>query len=485
VAVAEPLRLALVAAEATPFAKTGGLGDAVAGLARTLAGAGHEVRLFLPLYSSIDTRGRGFAPVEFARGVPLRLGERTLAFSLATAPLPGGRLWAHFVHCPPLYDRPGIYTGGADDALRFTFLVRATLESCQRMGFAPQVFHVHDWHAALLPVLLRSAYSWDGLFAASRVLLTLHNVGYQGVVASDLLPELGLERDWLPAGDLAAGRLNFLKAGILHADLLSTVSPTHAREIQTPEYGAGLDGLLRQRSASLVGILNGVDEEWDPVSDALIPFRYAAGNLEGKALDKQALCERLGLPHRPGTPLAGVVTRLTPQKGIDLMMEVLPPFLAERDLQLAALGSGEARYEEFFSRLARAFPGKTAYHRGYDNELAHLIEAGADLFLMPSRYEPCGLNQMYSLRYGTPPVVRKTGGLADSVEPWDWVTRRGTGFVFEHPTAAGFAWALDAALETYRHPDSWRELQRNGMARDFSWSRQGALYVDLYRRLLA
>jgi starch synthase len=483
--LAEPLRVALVSAEATPFAKTGGLGDAVSGLARHLAAAGHDVRLFVPLYSSIDTRGRGFVPVDFARQVPLRLGPQPLEFSLVAAPLPGSRLQVHFVHCPALYDRPAIYAGGDDDARRFAFLARAALAACQRMGFAPQVFHAHDWHVALLPVLLRAEYHWDRLFAGSRVLLTLHNVGYQGVFGRQVLDEIGLagQQAWFAGDDLAAGTVNYLKTGVLHADRLSTVSPTHAREIQTPQYGAGLEALLRVRSQALHGILNGVDDDWDPATDELIPCRYTAADLEGKARNRAALEEHLGLARRPSTPLAGVVSRLTPQKGIDLLVETLPHFLAAGSLQLAAVGSGGRRYVEIFTGLQAAFPGQVAYHRGYHNPLAHLIEAGADLFLMPSLYEPCGLSQMYSLRYGTPPVVRRTGGLADSVEPWDWETRRGTGFVFEHYTPEGLAWALDSALETYRHRDSWRELQRNGMARDFSWRRQGELYVELYRRL--
>jgi starch synthase len=481
------LRIALAAAEAAPFAKTGGLGDAVAGLTRYLGRAGHDARLFLPFYGSIDTYGRGFVPVDYAQEVELVLGPHRYTFSLWTAPLPGGGPAVYFVHCPPLYDRPSIYTSRADEPIRFGLLTRAVLESCQRMGFAPDILHAHDWHTALLPVYLRTHYRWDSLFAGAGKLLTIHNIGYQGVFGGQAIEELDLgpHRHLLPAEDVAAGRVNFLRAGIVHADHLSTVSPRHAQEIQTAEYGSGLDGLLRQRAGSLTGILNGVDDEWDPATDVYLPANYARGDLAGKRVCKRALVEGLGLPFREETPVAGVVSRLTKQKGIDLMIDALPALLASRDLQLVAVGSGEERYENFFARLERDFPRQVVAYRGYSNALAHRVEAGADLFLMPSLYEPCGLNQMYSLRYGTPPVARATGGLADSVEPWDWVTQRGTGFVFEHYTAGGLAWAVDAALATFRHPDSWRRLQENGMAKDFAWDVQGQKYVELYRRLAA
>ncbi len=479
------MRIALAAAEATPFAKTGGLGDAVAGLTRYLAGDGHDARLFLPFYGAIDTHGRGFVPVDYAQGIELALGPHRYTFSLWTAPLPGGGPWVYFVHCPPLFDRPTIYTARPDEPLRFALLTRALLESCQRMGFAPDVLHAHDWHTALLPLYRRTHYQWDGLLARAGTLLTIHNIGYQGVFGGQAIAELDLtpHRELLPAEDVSAGRINFLRAGIVHADLLSTVSPRHAQEIQTPEYGSGLDGLLRRRAGSLTGILNGVDDEWDPATDPHLPANYSRHDLAGKRVCKRDLVERLGMPYREATPVAGVVTRLTPQKGIDLFLEALPPLLARRDLQLVAVGSGEERYEAFFARLGRDFPRQVVAYRGYSNELAHRVEAGADLFLMPSRYEPCGLNQMYSLRYGTPPVVRATGGLADSVEPWDWVSQRGTGFAFEDYTAAGLVWAVESGLETFRHPDSWRRLQDNGMAEDFSWRVQGRRYVELYERL--
>jgi starch synthase len=278
------------------------------------------------------------------------------------------------------------------------------------------------------------------------------------------------------------GRFSFLTTGLIYADALTAVSETYAREIQTPEHGFGLDPLLRARTESVFGIVNGVDyEEWSPEKDALIPARFSASDLSGKARCRQHLLQKFGLDD--GAPIVGVVSRLTAQKGLELAMEVLPQRLAAGACRLVALGSGAENLVEFFKTLARRFPRRAAFHEGYSNDTAHEIEAGADLFLMPSRFEPCGLNQMYSLRYGTPPIVRRTGGLADTVRQWNPETREGTGFVFDHFTPAGLAWALDFALATHRDRGAWRRLQQNGMSEDFSWDRQIQKYVALYSRL--
>lgn len=483
----EPLSVCLVASELAPFAKTGGLGEVCAALGRYLHKAGHDVRPFLPLYSRIDTRTHSIVPVEFLQDVPLAMGGRALTFSVYTSPLPGSSLPVYLVHCPALYDRPGFYTQDPDEGVRFAFLSRAAIESCQRMGWGPQVFHCNDWHTALIPLYLRTLYSWDRLFQRTRTVLTLHNVGYQGIFGAHLLDELGLagSREHLPQDDLAAGRVSFLKAGILYSGVLTTVSRTHAREIQSEAYGMGLQGMLRARSHHLVGIANGIDyDEWNPERDPHLPHPYSRQDLSGKAGNKRHLLDGFGLDGGEGAPLAGIVSRLTVQKGFDLCFTVLPALLSQRDLRLAVLGSGEARYEQLFAWLRESFPGRVGFYRGYSEPLAHLVEAGADLFLMPSRYEPCGLNQMYSQRYGTPPVVRRTGGLADTVEPYDPASGRGTGFVFEHFTPEGFRWALELALDTHRNREAWLRLVRNGMARDFSWDSQIDQYVALYRALV-
>jgi starch synthase len=389
------------------------------------------------------------------------------------------------VVCPALYGREATYTADADEHLRFAMLSRAAIESCQRMGFAPDVFHVHDWHTALVPLYLKTVYAWDKLFAATKTVLTIHNIGYQGVVGAEAKDELGFGEyaSLLHQDDLARGRLSFLTTGILYATTLSTVSRTHAREMMTPEYGMGLDGLLRARADSFTGIVNGIDTAiWSPEIDAHLPARYSADDLDGKAVCKRALSEEVGLSSAADAPLLGIVSRMTAQKGLDLAFDVLPKALAHTSMRLVVLGSGDSRYERFFTDLARRFPGQAAYRQGYDEPLAHRIEAGCDLFLMPSRYEPCGLNQMYSQRYGTVPVVRKTGGLADTVHHFDRATGQGTGFVFEHATPEGLEWALVQALRAFRDPHTFIQIQLNGMGEDFSWQRRVREYEALYAR---
>jgi starch synthase len=481
------MRICQTSAETTPFAKSGGLGDVVAGLSRALAARGHEVRVFLPFYARIAKLDFPFAQVEFLRDLELRLGGRRFVYSVLTTRLPASDVDVYFVHCPALYHQESIYSGDWDEYLRYALLTRATLECCQRMGWAPDIVHCHDWHTALAPIYLRTLYAWDRLFERTRTVLTLHNLGYGGVFDARVVDELGLRphAHLLDPKDLAAGRVSFLRTGLIYAGLLSTVSRTYAHEIQTPEHGFGLDALLRARANELVGIVNGVDYgEWDPATDPHLPYHYTAGDLAGKQAMKRELLERVGLTPAPDAPVVGVVSRLTAQKGIDLLLDVLPEFLFHRDLRFVALGAGEERYESFLSWLQVTFPGKVWYFRGYNEPLAHWIEAGADMFLMPSRYEPCGLNQMYSLKYGTPPVVRRTGGLADTVEPWNPVAREGTGFVFDHFTPEGLRWALDQACQAHRDRDGWTQLMRHGMARDFSWSRQVVEYERLYSRLV-
>jgi starch synthase len=395
----------------------------------------------------------------------------------------------YLVHCPALYDRPDLYTGEVDEHLRFLLLTRAAIESCQRMAFAPQIFHCNDWHTAFAPLFLRSIYAWDRLFANTRTVLTIHNIGYQGIfaasAASDLV--LGASSHLLHQDDLRHGRINSLKHGILYADGVTTVSPTYAREITTAAYGMGLEGTLRMRPGGVIGILNGVDyTEWNPETDRFIPHHFNAQDLSGKEKTKQHLLKTLKLRYdaRRRVPLLGIVSRLTVQKGFDLLFDALPRILRERPLRLVALGSGEPRYEEFFARLQHTFPAQVVYHRGYHEELAHFIEAASDCFLMPSSYEPSGLNQMYSLKYGTVPIVRRTGGLADSVELYDPDTGSGTGIVFNDYNAPAVAWAINAALDLYQDRAVWTRIMRNGMAEDFSWEKQGALYVELYERMV-
>ncbi|NJL26704.1 MAG: glycogen synthase [Thermoanaerobaculia bacterium] len=426
-------------------------------------------------------------PVDFLRGLSLQLGSHRFGYSVFTTRLPGTTLDVYCINCPELYHRPGIYTGEWDEHLRYGLLSRAALECCQRMGWAPDVVHCNDWHTALVPLYLETLYGWDRLFAQTKTVLTIHNLAYQGMFPADVLGNLGLAGEWqrFHGGDLERGVVGFLKTGLLHADVVTTVSKTYAREIQTEAHGMGLDGLLRARAATVLGIVNGIDDEvWNPETDEHLPKRYSWRDVAtGKLENKRHLLEQLRLAAGDDVPLLGVVSRLTAQKGFDLCTEVLPELLRNLDVRLVALGTGESRIEEFFAALQRHFPRKVCYVRGYSEALAHLIEAASDIFLMPSRFEPCGLNQMYSQRYGAVPVVHKTGGLADTVELYNWESGEGTGFVFDHFSTQGLTWALRYALSTFNHKEAWHLLRLNGMRQDFSWNKQGAEYEQLYARL--
>ena len=486
-ASAARLSICLLASEVAPLSKTGGLADVAGALGKFLHAGGHDVRLVTPCYSSIDAAALGAQPLPGLSRVLLALGPHRYAFSVLAARLPGSEVPLWLIDCPALYARASLYTADPDEHLRFIALTRAALLCCVRLGFAVDILHCNDWHTAFAPLFLRTAHRSEPQFAATRTVLTIHNIGYQGIFPAADIADLALapaERHLLHQDDLTAGRINALRHGILYADAITTVSPTHAREICSAAYGMGLDAELRARGAALTGILNGVDyDEWDPRRDRILPIHYDAQHLAGKSALKREFLARMRLTTAPSVPLAGIVSRLAAQKGIELMFETLPKVLSERPLALAALGSGEAKYETFFADLARAFPGRVAFEAGYDELLAHWIEAASDLFLMPSRYEPCGLNQMYSQRYGTVPVVRRTGGLADSVEHYDPATGEGTGVVFNDFDPPALEWALNLALDLYAQPSHWSRLLRNGMARDFSWTHQGGEYLALYRRL--
>jgi len=478
----------MMASEATPLSKTGGLADVSSALTKYLHTAGHDVRLFTPLYSSVNRALLSLAPVPGQQNLQLELGSHRYRFSVLTGRLPRSSAPVYLIDCPELFARASLYTTDPDEHLRFLAFTRAVFVSCQQLQWSPRILHCNDWHTAFAPLFLKALYDWDRLFAQTRSVLTIHNIGYQSPFSAAAVGDLnlGAKAYLLHQDDLRAGTINPLKHGIMYADAITTVSPTHAREICTDEYGMGMQYALRARRHALTGILNGVDyEEWDPRHDRFLPLHYDADSLEVKAQLKRTFLARLGLDHDPAIPLAGMITRLASQKGIDLMFESLPEVLRWRELSLVALGAGEPRYERFLSELQEQFPRRVLFRRGYDEELAHWIEAASDFFLMPSHYEPCGLNQMYSLRYGTVPVVRKTGGLADSVEPYDPHTGLGTGVVFNDYNPEGLEWAVNTALDLYSAPEDWQRMVRNGMSRDFSWEHQGSLYAELYEKLLA
>lgn len=478
------MKIAFVASEITPFAKTGGLADVAAALPLALHRLGHELRVFMPLYAGVRRSNWPLQAVPSVQEVPLQLGAHPYRFSLYSTLLPDSTLPVYLIDCPALFARSALYTSEADEHRRFLLLQRAALDSLQHMQFAPDILHCNDWHTSLLPLMIRTSYGWDRLFQQTRSLLSIHNIGYQGIFPAGTLADTGIDDILLHMRpeEVALGQINWLKEGIYHANLVSTVSPTYAQEICTPAGGHELDSILRSRGQAISGVLNGVDyDSWNPQTDRLLPARFDHNNLQGKQVCKQALLQLGQLLPDTERPVIGVVSRLARQKGIDLMIGSLPELLTTRDFALCVLGSGDPQYVAFFTQLMQQFPEQVLFRNGYDESLAHLIEAGSDMFLMPSLYEPCGLNQMYSLKYGTIPIVRKTGGLADSVQHWDGSS--GTGIVFNDYDAPAVNWAINTALDLYKDKAAWLRLMRNGMTQDFSWEKQAQEYVRLYERM--
>jgi starch synthase len=472
------LQLCLLSSEIMPYAKTGGLADVAGALIRNLRLIGHDVRGFMPLYRGVRAKCADLQPVPGLQQLAMSIGSSEYAFSVHTALFAGTDIPMYFIDCPAMYDRAGVYTTDPDEHRRFLLYTRAVLETCRRLGIAPDVFHCNDWHCAILPLYLKTLFAADGFFARSKSVLTIHNIGYQGVLASSLLGDLNLGLAWtqLDQPDLTRGVINPLKTGI---------SPTYAREICDSPLGMGLETALRARTDRVIGILNGVDYlEWDPRHDPHLDVHFSAQDMHGKSTNKQLLITATQLQLTPEVPLIGMVTRLTTQKGIDLLFDALPELLRSRPFGLVVLGSGDERYEAFFTDLMQRFAGRVAYRAGYDEPMAHLIEAGSDIFLMPSQYEPCGLNQMYSLRYGTIPVVRNTGGLADSVQHFDPASGLGCGCVFNDYDAPAVSWAVNTVLDWYGDSIRWRQLVQNAMAKDFSWTTQISHYDALYRGLV-
>jgi starch synthase len=478
----EPLRILYVAAEVAPFAKTGGLADVAGALPPALARLGHDVRVVMPRHRGVEAAAGALRVVVPRVAVPI--GDRVVEATVWEGRL-GDGVPVYFVAHDGYYDRPALY-GASDDCERYVFFCRSVLAALPALGWTPHVVHGNDWQAGLVPVYLETLYRDAPAYAGVASVFTVHNLAYQGVFWHYDLPLTGLGWDlFTPAAIEFYGHLSLLKGGLVFADLLTTVSPTYAREIQTPAFGERLDGVLRERSADLVGILNGLDvEAWNPATDPALPKRFDLDDLAGKAACTAALREEMGLPDPGGrTPLVGVVSRLAEQKGLDLVAGAVPAIRAGR-AQLVVLGTGEEPLERLLGELARAHPETVAVRIGFDDRLARRIYAGSDLFLMPSRYEPCGLGQLIALRYGTVPVVRRTGGLADTVQPWDRTTGEGTGFLFDELSAAGCGAALTRAFAAQADPTGWRHLVQNAMAADFSWAASAEAYVTCYRRAI-
>ena len=478
----EQLNIVMACPEIVPFAKTGGLADMVASLAGSLAKLGHRVSLIMPAYRGVGERAGALRDAGFRLQVPLD-GTREDAGVLTTTV--DAEVPIYFIAADRYFDRPALYGTSEgdypDNARRFTFFARAVLELLRHLG-APHVLHAHDWQTALAIAFLKAQPERYPGLAAIRTALTVHNLGYQGLFGPEHWPLLNLDRSLFgPRHFEFYGKINFLKAGLVFADAITTVSPTYAREIQTTEYGFGLDGVLRERASHLFGILNGADYGvWNPQTDSWIACKYNPEDLSGKRACKAELQKLFGLEIDPTVPVVGTVSRLASQKGFDLIEEAAEE-LMRRDLQFALVGSGDQHYQELFRALAGRYPGKLSVKIAFDEKLAHQVEAGADMFLMPSRYEPSGLNQLYSLKYGTIPIVRATGGLKDSVQEYDASAQAGTGFVFERYEAAALLATVDRALNCYRRKDQWAALVQNAMHADFSWRHSAREYLRVFR----
>jgi starch synthase len=476
------MHIAFAASECVPFSKTGGLADVVGALPSALAALGHEVTVFLPRYRQTKLSDSKTA----IRSLTIPFDDRYRFCSVLDGGTRAGVRF-YFIDYPPFFDRDALYGTPSgdypDNAERFALFSRAVLEASKILG-VPDAFHCHDWQSALVPILLRTGYSEDPVFHNVPVVFTIHNMGYQGLFPPDTLPLLMLPWDLFTISKLEFyGRVNFLKGALVFSDFVTTVSKKYSQEIQTAEYGFGLEGVLRGRAASVTGILNGVDyAEWSPENDKFAAAKYSPEDLSGKAQCKKDLLAAFGVPAAAAeVPVIGIVSRFAAQKGFDLISQIADRLVRE-DLIIVALGTGDAEYEELFRNLNRQYPQKFAVKVAYDNAVAHKIEAGADMFLMPSRYEPCGLNQIYSLKYGTVPVVRATGGLDDTIEPWDPRTRKGTGFKFTEYSGEALLATIRSALAAYKDREGWQALMRNGMGKDFSWLSSAKEYVRIYER---
>jgi starch synthase len=477
------MHIAFVASEGVPFSKTGGLADVVGALPRALAALGHQVSVYLPRYRQTKLT----EPVTVVRSITIPFDDKYRFASVVTGGIQGGVRF-YFVEYPPYFDRDALYGTPAgdypDNAERYALFSRAVIEASKILG-VPHVFHCHDWQSALVPILLRTVYAEDPALRETATVFTIHNMGYQGLFPPETLPLLMLPWDLFTMSKMEFfGQVNFLKGALTYSDYVTTVSRKYSQEIQTAEYGFGLEGVLHDRASTVSGILNGVDyEEWSPQTDKFAAAKFSPQDLAGKAKCKQDLLATFGMPAADAKlPVIGIVSRFAAQKGFDLISQIADR-LAREQMIMVALGAGDKPYEEMFLRLHKQFPNKIAVKVAYDNAIAHKIEAGADMFLMPSRYEPCGLNQIYSLKYGTVPIVRATGGLDDTIEPWDARTGKGTGFKFTEYIGESLLLTIKQALQGYSDQTSWQVLMRNGMNKDFSWNASAREYGKIYEKV--
>jgi starch synthase len=484
------MNVAVVSSECAPFAKTGGLADVVGALPKYLAAHGVDVKVFIPKYDTINEKKFGLVYQDSIGEMKVRVGGFPRSVYIHKATLPQSAVEVYFIDCREYFDRGTIYTNNWDEDERFILLNKAVIELCQRLQWAPDVFHCNDWQTGLLPLFVKDNYSWDRMFDHSAFLYSIHNIGYQGRFSFDTIAKAELRPEYGRGGLLDFDNsCCMMQGGILLSEVVSTVSETYAKEVMTPAFGSGMEKILQQRENDFFGVLNGIDtEEWDPASDRLIPFHYSADSIAGKEKNKRFLLEKTSLTYNERVPVIGIISRLVAQKGFDLIEEAIHGLMG-LNAQWVVLGSGEERFERLFTAMSNALPQKCWTYLGFNNELAHLIEAGADMFLMPSHYEPCGLNQMYSLRYGTVPIVRKTGGLADTVRDWheyrSYGKDTGNGFSFRDATGYALESTVRRAIDSFHIPEEWATIRTNGMTGDFSWDHSAKEYLRLYERAIA
>lgn len=490
------MKIAFVSSEVYPYAKTGGLADVSGSLPLELSKFGNEIKVFMPKYNTFDEAKYGLSYLWDIGEIPVRVAGKVHSVHVHKAMLPNSHLGeysnveVYFIDCPHYFHRFRIYTNDADEDERFILFSKGVIEVLQRLQWAPDVIHCNDWQTALIPILLRENYGWDRLFEKTATVFTIHNIAYQGRFAKSAFEKAEIRYEHFLYGGIGEyyGDVNFLKTAIFTADILNTVSETYAQELLTPEYGEGMHEYLQMRKDDFYGILNGVDYNiWNPETDKFIPYNYSKNNLSNKLKNKKHLLKNLNLSFDENVPVIGIISRLVSQKGFDIMAYIINE-LFSLNAQWIILGSGEQKYEELFMHLAHKFTEKVYTYIGYNNELAHLIEAGADIFLMPSRYEPCGLNQIYSLKYGTVPVVRKTGGLADTVLDWDEFLAKGqeigTGFSFYDYSGHALLETVKRALHYFHLKDVWNKIQLNGMNKDYSWKKSAKKYIQLYEKAI-
>jgi starch synthase len=489
------LKILFVTSEVVPFMKTGGLADVSAALPQILSEMGHEVRIVVPKYGAVDDRKFKIHEVVRLKDLQIKIGEKDVVFSLKSCFLPGPKIRVqiyfldnqeYFGKRNSLYSDPKTGKDYPDNDERFILLSRSVFELISKLGWLPDIIHCNDWQTGLIPAYLKTVYNSDPLFTSFKTLFTIHNLAYQGEFPGSTFYKTELPEELnSPKGLLIDGKVNFLKTGLLFADVINTVSETYANEIRTDDkLSAGLKPVLAKRKNDLYGIVNGIDTRvWNPEKDKHLPKKYSAKNPEVKSANKIELAEKFGFKYDENIPLIGIISRLYDEKGMDLVSKIFPQ-LMKLNIQIVLLGTGDKKYHTFFEKMSHSHKDKFACYLGFNDELAHLIEGGADIFLMPSRYEPCGLNQMYSLVYGTVPVVRETGGLADTVERFNEKTGEGNGFVFKKYDGDELLKELTRAVKLFNDKKTWMKIMRNGMKEDFSWHSSAKKYIDLYKTIL-